>query len=456
MHEAAALRARRERMVAPAIGPVDEHALHAALIGAVLFLRDAVGRRDERVKAHLLLRAGVGVGHLRRRRADARRVDEGEHRVVAHGLDERERVVKFGVRLAGETHDDVRREHKIGHVLPRERHLRQIFLARVAAVHRVQDAVVAALHGQVHLVRALFALGHGAKELFRRVLRVAAHEADDKVARDGVEPPDEVGKVHVLVEVAAVGVDILPQERDVLIARRDELARLALDLVRVAGALAPAHIWHDAVGAEVVAPVHDRQPCLDAAVALLGDALGHAAVRRRDGEHPPVLGADGAQQLREAPQLMRAEDEVDDAVGLFQLLGHVFLLRHAAADRDDLVGVARLGMRQRADVAEHARLGVLTHGAGVHDDDVGREFVLCEIKAHGAQITAQLFAVGLVLLAAVGIDHGQRLAAAGGKVRAQLRADIQLVLDVRFGDLRSLIAHAMLLPVRPGRIKFEV
>ena len=142
---------------------------------------------------------------------------------------------------------------------------------------------------------------------------------------------------------------------------------------------------------------------------------------------------------------MRAEDEVDDAVGLFQLLGHMRLLRHAAADRDDLVGVARLGMRQRADVAEHARLGVLAHGAGVHDDDVGREFVLCEIKAHGAQITAQLFAVGLVLLAA-----------AGGKVRAQLRADIQLVLDVRFGDLRSLIAHAMLLPVRPGRIKFEV
>ena len=224
----------------------------------------------------------------------------------------------------------------------------------------------------------------------------------------------------------------------------------------MAGALAPAHIRHDAVGAEVVAPVHDRQPRLDAAVALLGDALGHAAVRGRDGEHPPVLGADGVQQLREAPQLVRAKDEVDDAVGLFQLLGHVLLLRHAAADRDDLIGVARLGVRQRADVAEHARLGVLAHGAGVHDDDVGRKFVLCEVKAHGAQIAAQLFAVGLVLLAAVGIDHGQRLAAAGGEVRAQLRADIHLVLDVRFGDLRSLIAHAMLLPVRPGRIKFEV
>ena len=152
---------------------------------------------------------------------------------------------------------------------------------------------------------------------------------------------------------------------------------------------------------------------------------------------------------------MRSEDEVNDAVGLFQLLGHVLLLRHAAADRDDLLGIARLGVRQRADVAEHARLGVLAHGAGVHDDDVGREFVLREIKAHGAQIAAQLFAVGLVLLAAVGVDHGQRLTAAGGKMRAQLRADVQLALDVRFGDLYSLIAHAMLLPIRriyPGKI----
>ena len=112
-----------------------------------------------------------------------------------------------------------------------------------------------------------------------------------------------------------------------------------------------------------------------------------------------MLGADAAQQLREAPQLVRSEDEVNDAVGLFELLGHVRLLRHAAADRDDLLGIARLGVRQRADVAEHARLGVLAHGAGVHDDDVGREFVLRKAEAHGAQIAAQLFAVGLVLLA---------------------------------------------------------
>ena len=71
----------------------------------------------------------------------------------------------------------------------------------------------------------------------------------------------------------------------------------------------------------------------------------------------------------------------------------------------------RHSLGQRADVAQHAHLGVLAHGAGVHDDHVGLKLVLGKAVAHLGEIAAQLFAVGLVLLAAVGVHHRERTGA---------------------------------------------
>ena len=47
------------------------------------------------------------------------------------------------------------------------------------------------------------------------------------------------------------------------------------------------------------------------------------------------------------------------------------LLGHAAADADDEFGIFFLELLERADVAEHALLGMFAHGAGVEQDEVG-------------------------------------------------------------------------------------
>ena len=155
-----------------------------------------------------------------------------------------------------------------------------------------------------------------------------------------------------------------------------------------------------------------------------------------------MLAHDGLQQLREAPELMRAEDEIHDAVGSLQLLGHVRLLGHAAADGDDLVGVFGLRVVQRAHVSEHALLGVLPHGAGVEDDEIRLVFVLCEAEAHRLEIAAQLLAVGLVLLAAVGVHQRERRTFLLLIKRAETPADIQLLRDALRRDFGSFVSHS--------------
>ncbi len=255
----------------------------------------------------------------------------------------------------------------------------------------------------MYVLGALFALGHGAEELLRGVARMAGHEADQEVAGDVVYGSYEIRKVAAFAQILAVAVDVLAQQGDVLISGLDQGARLGDDVVKAPRALpARGRRGDDAVGAEVVAAVHDAQPGLHAAGAADGQALGHHALARRDLEHSPLPAQRALIELREAPELVRAEAEVHYAEGFFIFSAMSAALDHAAADRDDEPRVFRLGVHQRADVAQYAHLRVLAYGAGVHDDEVGLVLVLGEAEAHELYIAADGLAVGLVLLAAIG------------------------------------------------------
>ena len=86
----------------------------------------------------------------------------------------------------------------------------------------------------------------------------------------------------------------------------------------------------------------------------------------------------------------------------------MLLLGHAAADTDHQARVLLLELFQRADIAENALLGVLTHGAGVEQDQVGVLRLVAQTVANIHQHTLDALAVVDVLLAAVAAYIRQR------------------------------------------------
>ena len=98
-------------------------------------------------------------------------------------------------------------------------------------------------------------------------------------------------------------------------------------------------------------------------------------------------------------------------------------------------------MGQGAHVAQHPQLGVLTDGTGVDDDDIRHAGVLGEGVAHLPEHPSNLFAVRLVLLAAVGVHQSQGLHPCLGVVLSQLAADLHLTLNLSRGDQNFLTLH---------------
>ena len=110
-----------------------------------------------------------------------------------------------------------------------------------------------------------------------------------------------------LSEILAVGVDVLAEQRNVLVALGSTSSRASSTISSGRrDSLTAADVGHDAVGAEIVAAVHDRQPGLDAAVAPQGHALGDRAValsrwrKRACGLSWPAAAAPGSATARAA------------------------------------------------------------------------------------------------------------------------------------------------------------
>ena len=257
----------------------------------------------------------------------------------------------------------------------------------------------------MQLLGHMAAGGHHVEQLVAGVLGLGGHEAQEIVAVDLVQVGQQIGKIIAGAQILAVGVDVLPQQGDFPEALGHQLPHLVDDPLRVAAAFPATDVGHDAVGAEVVAAVHDGHPGAGAALADHRHTLGNGAVLILHGEHPAPLGIDLIQQLGELPQGLRAEHQIHMAVGLAHLLGHLRPLRHAAAQADHLRRVGLLRVGQRTQIAVHPLLRVVADGAGVQHHHVRLGRIVGERTPHGPEHTHNVLAVGHVLLAAEGVHQ---------------------------------------------------
>ena len=121
-------------------------------------------------------------------------------------------------------------------------------------------------------------------------------------------------------------------------------------------------------------------------------------------------------------------------IGVFHLVGHDLLLRHATAETDDLVGLCGLRVAQAAEVTVDPLFRVLADGAGVEQDDVRLIFIARELIAHLAQHTHEHLAVGHVLLAAERVDQRERRAGAAVVHLAHLARKFLLTRELLLAD----------------------
>ena len=272
---------------------------------------------------------------------------------------------------------------------------------------------------------------------------------------EAVDRPDELGEVRpagqvqlatgpaLCVDVAearlgrqvvAIRVDVLAEQRDLAIAPGRQRPGLGHDLVERTAPLGPAAERDDAVGARLVAAVHDRQPGGDR--RLPGDAVtgdrgrpgGRQVVgrtderpthdRRRPDRPDRRLRRGQAQSVDQLNLLVGPQEEVDRGIAPAQP-GPVRLAHRAAGQHHAQAGVGRLEPGEMTLPPDDLLLGAFADGAGVDHDEVGR-FEAGRLGASGGeQAPGHLLGVAPVHLAAEGPDVERRQRSRIGPVFGQ-------------------------------------
>ncbi len=253
-------------------------------------------------------------------------------------------------------------------------------MARVVApVHLLEHAVRARLHGQMHEGRELGERAMRVDEPLRHVDGMARRVAQARELIEGAEPlekPFERRRAPRFV-LARVGVDVLPDQRDLAHAGVDEPARFLEHMLDLAGDFGAARIGHDAKRAEFVATFLHGDEGRDAARRDLRargrrERLKFLFDREiRVGDARALAGF--LKQRRQAVIALRTDDEVHGALAAHDELA---LGLRDAAGHDDLE-VFALGAALLLEHGEATELridflgGLLADVAGVEDDELG-------------------------------------------------------------------------------------
>ena len=138
----------------------------------------------------------------------------------------------------------------------------------------------------------LFATRHCVKQLPRAILWVGGHEPNAKIARNRIDLPQQLRERDRRFQILPIRVDILPEERNVTVARFHQGTCFSEHRLYRAAAFTPADIRDDTVAAKVVAAVHHGKKRLKRAVPHDGKPLGDIARLIRQLKHA-ALAAQG-------------------------------------------------------------------------------------------------------------------------------------------------------------------
>ena len=201
-------------------------------------------------------------------------------------------------------------------------------------------------------------------------------------------------------------VHILAQEGNFLAAGGNQGFAFFQNVLRLPAPLPATDVRNNTVTAEIIAAIHNGYPAFQGVVPEHRQTLGNGTGLVLDEELPLFLRQHPVENLRELPEMMGGEYAVDVGIAFADALHHLRLARHTTAEENFLLRVAALGVGQGPQITEYPLLGVLPDGAGVHDDHVRALGAADDGVAALGEEAPQLFGIGLVLLAAIGLHVG--------------------------------------------------
>ena len=244
----------------------------------------------------------------------------------------------------------------------------------------------------------VFVAAHYLDKLIRGVLWVACHKANEEVTGKRGYTREKLGKIYIRV----IGVYVLTEEGYFLYACGNKLAALLQYCLTFAAAFPAPYVRDYAVGAEVVAAVHYRNPRLMAVPAHGRHTFYYITSVLTENEAALALSLQSVDKLGNTVEHIGLCGKADVMEVPLKLVRYVRLCRHTAYYTDYKVGIFLFLRLKCAKEGKSLHFRMLTDSAGIDYNKVTALVGGGRKVAHILCHTAYALAVRLVLLTAEG------------------------------------------------------
>ena len=242
---------------------------------------------------------------------------------------------------------------------------------------------------------------HRVDQLAGSVLRMARHKANDVISLDLANSRKKVCKITFSSEFLTVGVDVLTEQGNLSATACDKLAHLTQNILGTAAAFSASDVRNDTVRAEIVTAVHNADPSLIGILTQNGDSLHRDRLALVRAKASLLRGHHAVKDLGHLPELLRAEGKINIGIASLDTVDGLLFGNHAAGNADDQRRIFRFQMLIATRDGKRSLLRVITHGAGIDDDDVSVLLFIGLFITHRLQHTRNALTVRFVLLTAV-------------------------------------------------------
>ena len=142
---------------------------------------------------------------------------------------------------------------------------------------------------------------------------MAGHETDARQPINGIDLLDQIREVRLCTvrTDAAIGIDILSEQHDLFDTIADKRSDFFDDILRLPAPFPASGVRNDAVGAEIIAAVHDVDKRLVTVKSVCRQTLHDLAAVLPYSQLLLFLLIELIQKLRQLMQIIGAEDHID-------------------------------------------------------------------------------------------------------------------------------------------------
>ena len=233
------------------------------------------------------------------------------------------------------------------------------------------------------------------------------HKPHSEQAVNPADPAEQFGKADRLLQVFAIGIDILAKKHDFNNTVGHCIFDFPYNIFRLTAPLPSPHIWHDTIAAEIITAEHNIDTCFKRIFPVIRQIFNDLLRILPYIDDHLFFCNPAINKFGKFENIMGPEDQIHMSITFFQFFHHFRFLHHTAAESNKHGRVFLFYLFHLTEAPINTQIGIFSYRTCIVDHKI-RIFRINHLIAYFFKNACKLFRISCIHLTAKSNDRSRQ------------------------------------------------